>query len=321
MSLRTYLVACSSRLRAISSRVFDEPTRPLRWEDDISRNHNSVDDFENIILPNELAIENYTSSYLWAELGLSEQKLHNIISRDSYHMPSEKDREGYNLNADRDYFLSGYLDYTRVLEQAANNKISVNSLLDFGCASGRVLRHFGCQSDIENLWGADINGRHVKFIEDYLPEKIKAIHTSALPYFPISDGAMDVVTAFSVFTHIDTFESAWLAEIYRVLRPGGMAYLSIHNDDTWTDMWSPEQDKRSLFEQLSKSGVDISKYTKESIPNGKTNFRYTELGPYRGWSFHSNDYIRTNWGRFFKVACIKSRHHGINQAVVVLIKP
>ena len=58
----------------------------------------------------------------------------------------------------------------------------------------------------------------------------------ALPHLPIEDGSTALVYGFSVFTHIDEFETAWLAEIRRILRPGGVAYLTINSDDTWKSL-------------------------------------------------------------------------------------
>lgn len=307
----------SSGSSSISSQ---EPTRPIKWEDDISRNHDSIAPFSDLLKPSDIEIAEYQLSRFWTVVALEEDELREILDRDFYPMPSASDREGYNAGADRDYFLSGYLDYRKVVREIDRNQVKAESILDFGCASGRVLRHFACQGTYKELWGADINGRHIQFIQEFLPTKIKAVHNSALPYFPLADSSIDVVTAFSVFTHIDTFESSWLAEIYRVLRPGGLAYITVHNDDTWREMWSPKE-QRFLLKRLKATKPDIMEFDPHCIPTGRTCFRYTDIGPYRALTFHSNDYIRKTWGRFFDIKRITPLDHGRIQSVVTMMKP
>jgi hypothetical protein len=42
------------------------------------------------------------------------------------------------------------------------------------------------------------------------PARVKPVFNHCLPQLPFSDGQYDVVSAFSVFTHIDVWETAWL---------------------------------------------------------------------------------------------------------------
>lgn len=294
--------------------------RPLRWEDDISKHNHQLSPFEGTIHPGEIPIEQYLRSYAFKKLGISEEEFKEILERDQHLMPSLADREGYNIGADQNYFITGYHDYMLVLKAIAETGIEAKSILDFGCASGRVVRHFVCQGDFDEVWGADINEQHIRFIQDYLPQEIRAIHNSALPYFPIADSSLDVVTAFSVFTHIDTFETSWLAEIYRVLRPGGIAFITLHNDETWDAMWLPEE-KDFLLKRLKSTNPDVERYAGQPLPNDRMFFRHSQVGPYRGNTFHSNDYIRRTWSRFFDVIDIKPKCHGRIQSAVILQKP
>jgi len=295
------------------------PLRPLLWEDDIARHNNSNAPFMNVMSPAEIELSEYQKSYLWKVLNLSDEAFLRYRDADTLPMPTTSDREGYNRGADRDYFVGGLIDFLYVQEVATQYDLKPQSYLDFGCASGRVLRQFALHSKIPDLWGADINGRHIKFIQEHLPQSIKAIHNSAIPYFPVADDRIDLVTAFSVFTHIDTFESAWLAEIYRVMTPGALCYLTIHNDDTWNNLWC-EQEKEFLYARLKYADNNIEKHRDQPIPAGRTSFRDTQIGPYRAQTFHSNDYIYANWGRFFDILEIRPFAHGRNQAVVVARK-
>ncbi len=143
--------------------------RKLKWEDDISLNHDSTEPFENAISPAQMPAESFE---IWSRLNgqlLDGVPVIRFAARDTYPVPHARDREGYQVNYDARYFLNGLADYLKILGAVEKHQISMKSFLDFGCASGRVLRHFCAQSEIQNLWGCDINGRHVKWMNDHLP--------------------------------------------------------------------------------------------------------------------------------------------------------
>ncbi len=286
------------------------------WEEDISRNHDTLKPFENSSAPCDIPIENFKlGDFLPKEL-LGGKSLLEFIKKDHYPIPATTDREGYNPNFDSRYFLTGLSDYLKIATTAKKYDVDIKSYFDFGCASGRVLRHFCAQSEIQDLWGSDINGRHIKWLNDHLPERLKVIHNSCIPHIPIADNSMDVVSAFSVFTHIDTFETAWLAELYRILKPGGLCYLTVHNDDTWKLLQNagPENGVLSRFRQIDPNFDEL---LMNDIPKERRCFRYTPVGPYRALVLHSNDYLHKTWGRFFDILEIRGKAHGYIQSVLI----
>lgn len=289
------------------------------WENDISLNHDSTEPFMNVGLPNQIDEYIYRERWCWRDRFDDVGKFSETLKLDSYPMPCAKDRENYNIGADTDYFLNGLEDFYNLQEMTNTHSLKVNSYLDFGCASGRVLRHFACQSNIENLWGTDINGRHIKWVNEHLPKNIRAIHTSTIPHIPIADNSIDLVSAFSVFTHIDTFETAWLAELHRILTPNGLCYLTIHDENTWETIRSSDE-KKFLYAKLEKCVDNIDELVAKELADGRSCFRHTDFGPYRALCFHSQSYIHSMWGRFFEIVDIKPMSHGRNQAVVITRK-
>ena len=286
------------------------------WEEDISRNHDSHEPFNNFPPPAEIPIEDFDPGEVLPIELLEGRPLEEFIARDTYPIPDVNDREGYNPNFNARYFITGLADYLKVLAAAKKYDVNIESYLDFGCASGRVLRHFCAQSDTLNLWGTDINGRHIRWLNDHLPSHLKVIHNSCVPQIPISDNSMDVVSAFSVFTHIDTFETAWLAELYRVLKPGGICYLTVHNDDTWKLMQDADADN-GLLNHFRSADPNFDELLKHDIPVERKSFRHTDLGPYRGAVIHSNAYLKKTWGRFFDILEIQAKAHGYMQSVLI----
>ena len=290
--------------------------RMATWGEDISLNHQNSTPFENTSPPSEMPRSDFNlPSHLNKEL-LAGVPLDEFIARDNYPIPSADDREGYNKNYNAAFFLNGLADYLKICQTAKKYQIEMQSYFDFGCASGRVLRHFCAQSDVKKLWGSDINGRHIKWLNDYLPAYLKLIHNHCIPNLQIADNSIDVISAFSVFTHIDTFETAWLAELYRILSPDGMVYLTVQNDDTWKFLQDVKGDD-ALLNRIRNISPNIEQMLKSDLPEGRTDFRFTDVGPYRALVFHCNHYLQKTWGRFFNICEIIPRGHGHYQSVFV----
>ena len=293
--------------------------RAAAWEDDISRN--SLDDapFENLPAPCEFSDEDLKgAAHTLAEELRQSILLREWADRDSLPIPSPEDREGYSRGHDAQYWLSGLNDYWKVMRMAESLGTKVERFFDFGCASGRVLRHVACQSKVAQIWGSDINARHIRWLWEFMPNHVRPIANYCLPTLPLSDASIDVVTAFSVFTHIDTFETCWLAELNRILRPGGMAYLTVHNEATWEALRREiDNPNNRLVQSVLKTDPGFAEAVHKPMPDTRRVYRLTKLGPYRAQVFHSNNYLHRVWGRFFEIRKILDCDH-VRQSVVVL---
>lgn len=141
-----------------------------------------------------------------------------------------------------------------------------------------------------------------------------------MPSLPIPDASIDVITAFSVFTHIDTFEIHWLAELARILSDDGICYFTVHNEDTWESLAEDANNPDNrLIKSLIRIDPQVADQLKQKMPGSRLVYRFAEQGPYRAQVFLSNKHLETVWGRFFSIQEIIPRHHQ-RQTVVVLKK-
>jgi SAM-dependent methyltransferase len=251
--------------------------------------------------------------------------LEYYIEKDPYPLPTTEDREGYYGNRHYDYWLSGLKDYLIIKDVLQRHRAPLHvgdHIMELGCASGRVLRHFASQEAGLNIWGVDIDKRHIDWILHYLPPTIKAVHTTALPHLPIEDNVMAVVLAFSVFTHIDEMEVAWLAEVRRILKPGGIAYLTIATEHSWSLL----QPGMVVYESLMSLkdhiiGYQVSpEFFAQPMPEERIVFKWPTIAQvYNCCVYHATSYVHRTWGRFLDILDI-IEEGSEHQAVVILRK-
>jgi SAM-dependent methyltransferase len=254
------------------------------------------------------------------EFGLNEP-LSGYRSRDTGPLPAVADREHYFGPNHTGYWLSGLSDTLSVADHAKRLGLGPQvQYFELGCASGRVVRHVAFQTDAQ-IWCCDLNKRHTEWVRQFLPERIKVFHNSAIPNLPLPDNSVDVASAFSVFTHIDDFETAWLLELHRILRPGGLAYLTISSEYTWEQYkqnWIKDQ-LLPLSENITEYSIS-EKFFEGSLPREKTVIWWPAgQDVYNATVFHETSYIRKEWGRLFTVIDIIRNGHAY-QDVVLLTK-
>lgn len=104
---------------------------------------------------------------------------------------------------------------------------SMRAILDFGCGSGRVLRHWAPVGGPE-IHGSDYNPTLVEWCERNLGFARYQVNTLT-PLLGYDDETFDLVYALSVFTHLpEPDQLLWMDELHRVLRPGGLLLLTTH---------------------------------------------------------------------------------------------
>ena len=117
---------------------------------------------------------------------------------------------------------------TAVLAKANVALHQCESILDFGCGCGRVIRHL--RHLPAELHGCDTNPVAVDWCDENLPFGRFAVNALESP-LEYDAESFDLVYALSVFTHLPRdLQSHWMCELRRVLKPGGVLVVSLHGD-------------------------------------------------------------------------------------------
>jgi SAM-dependent methyltransferase len=128
------------------------------------------------------------------------------------------------------WHASGVEDASHVYERlvAAGFAFDRGDVLDFGCGAGRVLRPFVAFAERCRLHGADVDAEAIDWARTHMPWACFAA-LAPQPASPYAARTFDAAFAFAVFSQLaEPLQRAWLADLARVIRPGGLLVLTMH---------------------------------------------------------------------------------------------
>jgi SAM-dependent methyltransferase len=170
-------------------------------------------------------------------------------------------------------------------------------ILDFGCGSGKVLRHLGAEARTCEIYGCDIHEPSIRWIEQNLDPALRVFTCATAPPLDLPDAHIDLVWAMSVFTHITDRWADWLLEIHRVMKPGarfiatflgeGMSQSIAH------EPWDPDRVGMNVlceWQDWDRGGPSV------------------QLSPW---------WIRAHWGRLFEIEAIEDGSEGVHGVLTV----
>jgi SAM-dependent methyltransferase len=152
-------------------------------------------------------------------------------------------------------------------------------VLDFGCGSGRVLRQLLPSAEGAEFHGAELDTRCVEWLRDNLPVQVVQSHPD--PPLPYPDAHFDLIYSTSVFSHLADTWAAWLLELRRLVRPGGLVIATVMgaglSQEIADEPWDPD-----------RIGMNVLGYGRP----------WNAGGP---MVLHSEWWLRAHWGRAFTV--------------------
>ena len=168
-------------------------------------------------------------------------------------------------------------------------------VLDFGCGSGKVMRHFLAEAAECELWGCDIDERSIDWINAELHPPLRAFANGEAPPLGQASESFDLIWSVSVFTHLTDHWAGWLAELHRVLKPGGLAIISFLGGAMY-EVWNEEE------WVADRIGMAVLNHGQDWELGGPT-------------VFHSPWWLREHWGRAFEFVELREgtapREHGL----------
>jgi len=222
--------------------------------------------------------------------------------------------------------------YKKVKQSGGLYGIKVGSdtkYLDFGVGWGRIARMFLRDLNEKNIYGVDVTPEILETCKKIMPvgEYSLSEPRGTLPY---SDSYFDLVTAFSVFSHLSADSGLhWIGELHRVMKPGGIAVVT-----TLSNSFISLCREVASNPESSDWAKMMASYIYQSYPNWKelfNNFPDDELlylssgGGFDtmaasdyGWAMVSREYAEKRWGEWFEIVDFIDDPNLIAQACITM---
>lgn len=156
-------------------------------------------------------------------------------------------------------------------------------VLDFGCGAGRVLRHFQAEAGKAEFHGCDIHAPSIDYMRANYPIFTTFVNGEQPP-LEVGSDVFDLVYAVSVFTHLPHSWEAWLLEMRRVLKPGGLLVATFLNKAAY------ENTLKAPFDR-DRAGF-MPEFLDRPWDRGGPNL------------YLGNDWVIDNWGGIFSIEAL-----------------
>jgi ubiquinone/menaquinone biosynthesis C-methylase UbiE len=171
---------------------------------------------------------------------------------------------------------------TEWLKEFLGPKYAEATILDYGCGYGRTVGELA-ERGFGNVIGADFSAGMLARSRELLPQA-QLVQCDGLT-LPFASASIDAVLLFALLTCIPEthIQKQLLAEIYRVLRPGGIIYISdllINEDERNQDRYRENVTKFGCYGVFElPEGVVVRHHTREWIAELLRNFQAEGFEP------------------------------------------
>lgn len=178
------------------------------------------------------------SDELWLWICTQGCKFNSTIRELLPELPSDDIQTNFTGAAGEDTLRDAFRSYTlfRRLYTTCVGPIGGAHLLDFGCGWGRLTRFWIRDVPRGQLAGCD----PVEEMVELCRRTNRWAEFRRSPFRPptdFPDGSFDLIYAFSVFSHLsEEAHLAWLPELARILKPGGIVALTTRGREFVTDV-------------------------------------------------------------------------------------
>ncbi|MBK8443070.1 MAG: class I SAM-dependent methyltransferase [Sphingobacteriales bacterium] len=246
-------------------------------------------------------------------------------------LPATEIQLKYTGFTDRQTLSGAFAYYKRckaICAEHGLNYTAFDKMLDFGCGWGRINRFFLKDFEPQQIHGVDVDKDVLQLSRD-LNIQCQLSQTPPLPDGSLPANTYDLITAFSVFSHLsEDAHWAWIQEFKRILKPGGILIVTTRGRD-FIEQCAKVREQPQIpphLMGLARSFTD----TKTALQQyDKGDFCYSAVGggdmrdgSYYGEACIPKAYIEKNWKPLFsKVAFYDYKEHkGYHQNTLVAIK-
>lgn len=157
------------------------------------------------------------------------------------------------------------------------------------------MRHFAAEAQTAEFWGCDIDEPSIAWLEENLCPPFHGWRSARNPPLGLDHESFDLIYAVSVFTHLTYNSTAWLLELHRMLKPGGLLIA------TFMGRWTS---KSLAYEPWveNRVGMNVLHHDRDWDIGGPA-------------VLMSEWWLREHWGRAFEILAIDPQFHNFSWVV------
>lgn len=195
----------------------------------------------------------------------------------------------HDLTAFKTGGIKLYGDFLEVLSRHCNLG-SITRMLDWGCGCGRSTVHFLLHHPRgPEVHGCDIDGEAIAWCNQNLKPG-KFVQVDASPPTPYPDSFFDIIVSCSVLSHLKRdVQHLWLAELNRIVKPGGIVLPSFHGPFSASVSYPPRGNAA-----IRRDGIV------DDTPD--TNLGDIVEPGYYNATFQTREYTMQEWSKHFEFA-------------------
>jgi SAM-dependent methyltransferase len=220
------------------------------------------------------------------------------------------------------YCLNQLQKFEAVLNRNGYSMRQFSSILEFGCRYGRLTRYLFDLVPQARVFGCDILKEGILDCRRKYPRGVFTVNDPAPP-LNFEDAQFDLIYSYSVFTHLsESNHAAWLKELARLLRPGGVMLHTTHSYEylTRAAMFSPESIEKYRLPEPFDAFIRAPHPYHYVVDNPST--------PEYGLTIISKEYAMTRWPQYSGLAlcdyaegAIESYPEGCHDIVMLVKEP
>lgn len=165
-----------------------------------------------------------------------------------------------------------YIDVSDALSRSCGPIQANWEIVDFGSCWGRICRFFMRDVALDHIHGIDVERSFVDTCRELFGVNNFSV-CEALPPSHFCDSSVDLILAYSVFSHLsETAFLAWLRDFHRILKTGGIVAFTTRNETFF-----------KYCQELQIHALDLSGYQKalsEMVPAIRDFDRRYEAGEF-----------------------------------------
>jgi SAM-dependent methyltransferase len=244
-------------------------------------------------------------------------------------LPDEKLQSGYVGSSGVEAFKEAFLFYQEVKKYSRSLGIRLDpntKVLDFGVGWGRFYRVFLRDLATENFIGIDVDQDCIDLCRASIPYGRFEKCDVAPPFDLVKDGSLDIVYAYSVFSHLnETTSQLWVREFARVLKPGGMlivttlkrAHIGVWRNlvQAGSEEWRQALEQAGFSTPKAESDFDNGRFLYCGIGGGGVRSR-----DFYGEAVVSPVYVQKAWAPLLDFVDYVAEDNRGPQAVIVMRK-